>query len=302
MWTSASPVRERVEEAVEFARAQRKPTGQILVEQGILRHDQLARVVADRYGLDYIDLSVYELDMGAVNLIDMEAIRRYQAVPVGFLEDGTLLLAMADPTNVLTVDDIAMLTGQTCALGLGVDRGPQHPDHPSLPGGAARSKRSSKTNPSRRPNSLMDEADKDAPVIKLVHSIIAEAIDQGASDIHIDPVRATCACCCASTACWRPTATLKRAMAASIISRVKIMSEMDISERRVPQDGRFALTVNGRRVDVRVDDTAAGIRRGRLPAHPRQGRHRARLESLGMQRTEQDLFAHASRDPTARCS
>ncbi|HTD58966.1 MAG TPA: hypothetical protein VK672_08740, partial [Solirubrobacteraceae bacterium] len=104
--------REKVEEAVEIARAQRKPTGQILVEQGILRHDQLARVVADRYGLDYIDLSVYELDMGAVNLIDMDSIRRYQAVPVGFLEDGTLLLAMADPTNVLTVDDIAMLTGR----------------------------------------------------------------------------------------------------------------------------------------------------------------------------------------------
>ncbi len=76
--------REKVEEAVELARAQRKPTGQILVEQGVLRHDQLARVVAERFGLDYIDLSVYELDMGAVNLIDMEAIRRYQAVPVGF--------------------------------------------------------------------------------------------------------------------------------------------------------------------------------------------------------------------------
>jgi type IV pilus assembly protein PilB len=104
--------REKVEEAVELARAQRKPTGQVLVEQGILRHDQLARVVAERYGLDYIDLSVYELDMGAVNLLEMEAIRRYQAVPVGFLEDGTLLLAMADPTNVLTVDDVAMLTGR----------------------------------------------------------------------------------------------------------------------------------------------------------------------------------------------
>ena len=104
--------REKVEDAVEIARAQGKPTGQVLVEQGILRHDQLARVVAERFGLDYIDLSVYELDMGAVNLIDMDAIRRYQAVPVGFLEDGTLLLAMADPTNVLSIDDIAMLTGR----------------------------------------------------------------------------------------------------------------------------------------------------------------------------------------------
>ena len=102
--------RERVEQAVEVARARGKLPGQLLVEQGVLRHDQLARVVAERYDLDYIDLSTYELDMGAVNLLDMDAIRRYQAVPVGFLDDGTLLLAMADPTNVLTIDDVAMIT------------------------------------------------------------------------------------------------------------------------------------------------------------------------------------------------
>ncbi len=94
--------REAVEQAVAAARSQRKPTGQVLVEQGVLRQDQLARVVAERFGLDYIDLSVYEPDMGAVNLLSGEAIKRYQAVPVRFMEDGALLLAMADPTNILS--------------------------------------------------------------------------------------------------------------------------------------------------------------------------------------------------------
>src|SRR5579863_66101 len=74
--------RQAVEQAVAAARSQRKPTGQVLVEQGVLRQDQLARVVAERFGLDYIDLSVYEPDMGAVNLLSAEAIKRYQAVPV----------------------------------------------------------------------------------------------------------------------------------------------------------------------------------------------------------------------------
>src|SRR5271166_3701935 len=64
--------RDTVEEAVASARAQGRPTGLVLVEQGVLRHDQLARVVAERFGLDYIDLSVYELDMGAVNLLSAE--------------------------------------------------------------------------------------------------------------------------------------------------------------------------------------------------------------------------------------
>ena len=71
--------RETVEEAVAAARAQGRPTGLVLVEQGVLRHDQLARVVAERFGLDYVDLSVYDLDMGAVNLISAETAKRYQA-------------------------------------------------------------------------------------------------------------------------------------------------------------------------------------------------------------------------------
>src|SRR6201987_3501690 len=100
-----------VEECVELARGQGRPTGLVLVEQGVLRHDELARVVAERFGLDYVDLSLYDLDMGAVNLLNAEACKRYQSVPIGFTEDGTLLLAMADPTNVLTIDDIAMMTG-----------------------------------------------------------------------------------------------------------------------------------------------------------------------------------------------
>src|ERR1700730_18496525 len=89
--------RETVEEAVAAARAQGRPTGIVLVERGVLRHDQLARVVAERFGLDFVDLSVFDLDMGAVNLISSETAKRYQAVPVGFMDDGSLLLAMANP-------------------------------------------------------------------------------------------------------------------------------------------------------------------------------------------------------------
>jgi type IV pilus assembly protein PilB len=289
--------REKVEEAVEIARAQRKPTGQILVEQGILRHDQLARVLADRYGLDYIDLSVYELDMGAVNLIDMEAIRRYQAVPVGFLEDGTLLLAMADPTNVLTVDDIAMLTGRRVrAASASIE------DLNILITRLSRVELSveaivDEQEVQAEAELLMDEADKDAPVIKLVHSIIADAIEQGASDIHIDPGEGDMRVLLRIDGVLSHTSTLKRSMATNIISRVKIMSEMDISERRVPQDGRFALTVGGRRVDVRVTTLPLVYGEGAYLRILDKGATVRDLESLGMQRTEQDRFAYAIARP-----
>ncbi len=288
--------REKVEEAVELARAQRKPTGQILVEQGILRHDQLARVVADRYGLDYIDLSVYELDMGAVNLIDMDSIRRYQAVPVGFLEDGTLLLAMADPTNVLTVDDIAMLTGRRVrSASASVE------DLNILITRLSRVEQSVEAiveeEDAAEAEFVMDEADKDAPVIKLVHSVIADAIEQGASDIHIDPGEGDMRVLFRIDGVLSQTSTLKRSMATSVISRVKIMSEMDISERRVPQDGRFALTVGGRRVDVRVTTLPLVYGEGAYLRILDKGVTVRGLESLGMQRTEQDRFAYAIARP-----
>ncbi len=284
--------REKVEEAVELARAQRKPTGQVLVEQGILRHDQLARVVAERYGLDYIDLSVYELDMGAVNLIDMEAIRRYQAVPVGFLDDGTLLLAMADPTNVLTIDDIAMLTGRRVrSASASIE------DLNILITRLSRVEQSveeivEEDDPSEQ-ELVMEEADKDAPVIKLVHSIIADAIEQGASDIHIDPGEGDMHVLFRIDGVLSQTSTLKRSMATNVISRVKIMSEMDISERRIPQDGRFALTVSGRRVDVRVTTLPLVYGEGAYLRILDKGVAVRGLESLGMQRTEQDRFAYA---------
>jgi type IV pilus assembly protein PilB len=288
--------REKVEEAVEIARAQRKPTGQILVEQGILRHDQLARVVAERYGLDYIDLSVYELDMGAVNLVDMESIRRYQAVPVGFLEDGTLLLAMADPTNVLTVDDIAMLTGRRVrAASASIE------DLNILITRLSRVEQSVEAiveeDEQAEEQLVMDEADKDAPVIKLVHSIIADAIEQGASDIHIDPGEGDMRVLFRIDGVLSQTSTLKRSLANSVISRVKIMSEMDISERRVPQDGRFALTVSGRRVDVRVTTLPLVYGEGAYLRILDKGVTVRGLESLGMQRTEQDRFAYAIARP-----
>src|ERR1700726_4209690 len=169
-----------VEEAVAAASAQGRPTGLMLVERGVLRHDQLARVVAERFGLDYVDLSVYDLDMGAVSLISAETAKRYQAVPVGFGEDGSLLLAMANPTNVLTIDDVAMMTGRRVRaaaasvedLNLLLTRLTQMDE-------SIEDLVEEETDDDAEQNLLVSEADTDAPIIKLVHSIVAQAVQQG---------------------------------------------------------------------------------------------------------------------------
>jgi type IV pilus assembly protein PilB len=245
--------RETVDEAVETARTQGRPTGLVLVEEGVLRHDQLARVVAERFGLDYADLAVFDLDMGAVNLLNPESCKRYQAVPIGFAEGGALLLAMADPTNVLTIDDVAMMTGRRVRpVAASVE------DLNLLLARLARMEDSIEdiveedADAEADDGAILDEADNDAPIIKLVHSIVAQAVQQGASDIHVNPEEGDTRVLFRVDGVLAPAATVKRKMAMGVVSRIKIMGDLDISEKRVPQDGRFALTVDGRRVDIRV--------------------------------------------------
>jgi len=290
--------RETVEQAVAAARAHGRPTGQVLVERGVLRHDQLARAVAERFGLDFVDLAVYDLDMGAVNLIRAETAKRYQAVPVGYTDDGTLLLAMADPTNVLTIDDIAMMTGRRVRvaaasvedLNLLLTRLVQMDD-------SIEDIVDEEPEAEAEPDLLSEGADRDAPVIKLVHSIIAQAVQQGASDIHVNPEEGDTRVLFRVDGVLSPAATIKRRMAMSVVSRIKIMGDLDISEKRLPQDGRFALTVDGRRVDIRVVTLPLVYGEGVVLRILDGGLRVEGLEALGMQDDELKRFTSAIKKP-----
>jgi len=289
--------RDTVEEAVAAARAQGRPTGIVLVERGILRHDQLARVVAERFGLDFVDLAVYDVDMGAVNLISSETAKRYQAVPVGYTDDGALLLAMANPTNVLTIDDVGMMTGRRVRPAAASVE-----DLNLLLTRLVRMDESIEDIVDEETDEdagsvLLDDADSDAPIIKLVHSIVAQAVEQGASDIHVNPEESDTRVLFRVDGVLAPAATVKRRMASGVVSRIKIMADLDISEKRVPQDGRFALTVDGRRVDIRVVTLPLVNGEGVVLRILAQGVVVDNLESLGMQKAEQDRFDTAIHRP-----
>jgi type IV pilus assembly protein PilB len=290
--------RDTVEDAVALARSQGRPTGLVLVEQGVLRHDQLARVVAERFGLDYVDLAIYDIDMGAVNLLSTDAAKRYQSVPVGFAEDGTLLLAMADPTNVLTIDDVAMMTGRRVRavaasvedLNLLLSRLTQADD-------SIEDIVDADDEADEEQDLKVEEADRDAPIIKLVHSIVAQAVQQGASDIHVNPEEGDTRVQFRVDGVLSPAATVKRRMAMGVISRIKIMADLDISEKRMPQDGRFALTVDGRRVDIRVVTLPLVYGEGVVMRILDKGSVVQGLDSIGMQTKELDRFTKAINKP-----
>jgi type IV pilus assembly protein PilB len=242
--------RAAVEHAILTARQSGRRTGQVLVDEGTITSDQLARVIAERFGVDHVDLSVFKVDMTAANLLSSSAARRYEAVPVQFLDDRTVLVAMVDPGNVLAIDDIALMTG-----------------YDVRPAAAAREDVIALVGRLNQLDDVVVEAEEeedelevgdlresadDAPVIKLVHSIIAQGIEQGASDIHFEPVDAEILVRYRIDGVLAEATRIPRKMTSGIISRIKIMAELDIAERRAPQDGRMSLSIDGRKVDIRV--------------------------------------------------
>jgi type IV pilus assembly protein PilB len=139
----------------------------------------------------------------------------------------------------------------------------------------------------------IDEVDDAAPVIKLVRSIVAQAVQQGASDIHVNPEEGDSHVMFRVDGVLTPAATVKRKMAAAVVSRIKIMSDLDIAERRVPQDGRFALTVDGRRVDIRVVTLPLVNGEAVVMRILDKGVSVEDLDSLGMRPEEQARFSAA---------
>jgi type IV pilus assembly protein PilB len=245
--------RERVDEAVDAARTAGRPPEQLLLEWGALTADQLARAIAERNGLDHLDLTVFQVDMAAANLLSTAAAKRYDAVPVAFSGERALVVAMADPTNVLAIDDIALMTGY--------DVRPAVASRDDIAGLMARLTRLDdvvqstvvEDDEEAAPEvvDLRETAD-DAPIIKLVNGIVAQAVEQGASDVHLAPDGSELRVRFRIDGVLQDSATVPRRMVSGVISRVKIMSDLDIAERRVPQDGRVGLNIDGRHVDLRV--------------------------------------------------
>src|SRR4051794_21273398 len=242
--------RESVEIAIDEARSSGRRTGEVLVDRGVLTPDQLARVIAERFGVDHVDLNAFRVDMSAANLLPASAAKRYSAVPVGFGDERTLLVAMVDPGNVLAIDDISLMTGLEVRPAVAAQEDVSaliarlnHIDDMVV----------EEAVPDEGPE-LVDlrESSDDAPVVKLVNSLVAQGVDQGASDIHFEPVGGELAVRFRIDGVLAEATRIPKKLVPGVISRIKIMSELDIAERRVPQDGRTALNIDGRRVDVRV--------------------------------------------------
>jgi type IV pilus assembly protein PilB len=241
--------RERVEQVVGEGRRAGLPLGQALIEARVVDSGQLAQALAERNGLDYVDLNIFDVDKGATTMIDGVKARQYRTIPIAFLAERTLLVATADPANLLALDDITMATGYE------VRRAVASPEDIDALienlGTLAGSVHEVEDEVEAEVIELRESAD-DAPVVKLVHAVIADAVRRGASDIHFEPRTSDMRVRFRVDGVVFDSTTVPRHLVSGLVSRIKIMAELDIAEKRAPQDGRIGLSVDGHYVDLRV--------------------------------------------------
>ena len=295
--------RERVDEVVNEARGAGKPPEALLREHKVIDGDQLSRAIAERYGLDHLDLSRYEVDMGATSLLSVAAARRYKSIPVGYVDKETLVLAMGDPANVLAVDDIQMMTGLNCQVAVAAEE-----DIEALIG-RMNSLESAVSEAVSEEEDLEGEAEvtemhesaDDAPVIKLVYSVLAQAVSRGRLRRPLRGGRGRDE----GPLPGRRSAARDRAGAEADDLRGGLAHQADgrhghRPEKRVPQDGRVGVNVEDRKVDLRVTTLPTQRGEGCTIRILDKDKAMRTLDELGMGGRAGRSSRPLSRSPTAR--
>jgi len=230
------------------------PLARVLLDEHLVDERDLVRVLARSIGLDFVDLREVTVDPAAASLIAESLASRYAAIPIGF-EDDRLIVAMADPANVLAIDDIRAITGREVVPKVAtrgdVEEAIQKmasldnsvSDLAELAAGD-----SVETQDLRALEAVADEA----PVVKLVSMLITRASADRASDIYIEPTERDLRVRFRIDGVLHEIMRTPRSITNAVVSRLKIMADIDIAERRRPQDGRISLRVSGRQLDLRV--------------------------------------------------
>ncbi len=260
------------QEELQRALAEQKGTteklGSVLVRLKLVNEEQLTGFLSRQYGIPSITLSQLDIDPGILRLVPPQIARKYEVLPVKRAAN-TLTLAMADPTNVFALDDVSFMTNlqvlpvvaSQAAIRRAIERNYENQ-------GAAITDVLTELAEDQVSNVEVVDDDEDsggkvdvfelkesadeAPVVKLVNMVLVDAIQKGASDIHWEPYEKVFRIRFRIDGVLHEMLTPPKRLESAIISRLKIMSSLDIAERRLPQDGRIKLRYHAREIDFRV--------------------------------------------------
>ena len=248
---------EQLEQGLRMQKSDPREIGKILISLGHVSKIDLAQALARRLRLGFVEVTERDVDRSVVSLVEEKVLRKYGVVPLR-LENGRLVVAMSDPTNIHSLEDLMMISG-----------------YPVTPVVATEDEIQRVLNKlfamSEEVSEFLEEAGKEsvevdlgdlelgvgaspdeAPIIRLVSSVLQQAVADGASDVHIEPQAREVAVRMRVDGVLREVMTIPPKLKSGVTARLKIIGNLDIAERRVPQDGRFSVTLGGHKIDLRV--------------------------------------------------
>ena len=228
----------------------------VLVSNGLASDAEIAEAVALNTGHRYVDIGVMTIPSDVIGLVPVTLCRKYQMLPIERSGDQ-LKVAMLDPTDIIAIDDVASITDLSINPVVAAADALQQAFERYLRSDDELSDLSEQIGESAGASTVtftetLDEQDSDAPIVRFVNLLITQAINDRASDIHIEPGERYLTVRFRIDGVLHEMQRADRAIQDGIISRLKIMSAIDIAERRRPQDGRLSVTHEGRQVDLRV--------------------------------------------------
>ncbi|MDR3685353.1 MAG: ATPase, T2SS/T4P/T4SS family [Coriobacteriia bacterium] len=243
---------EQLAEAVAVADG--RPLPHVLDELGFANEVTVAQAVASSMGLPYVDIGAYDIDPGAALLLKLDLMRRYAVLPIK-LEDDELTIAMADPANIFAIDDVRIVTGKEIRpvvaaqteLMAAIDKFTASQTNVNDMVGDIEEQAAAGAG-----GDEAEEPGEESVVARLMNQIITESIRSGAGDIYIEPQERDVRIRFRVDGVCQVVNSLPMKLHRQLLSRLKISSGMDIAERRIPQDGRFGVVLDGKSIDFRV--------------------------------------------------
>lgn len=318
---------EELDNAIKQQEASRRSLGHILIELGLTSEWEMAAALGKQLNVPFITLSHYEIDEQVLNTIPREIVRKYKIVPVDKTGD-TLTIALSDPSNIYLLDELKLLTRTEIIPVISFESdimeaiGRYYPDT-GVPTGMAIDEALKEIQDADVKTAIADAlkfeelnieaggdaaedneegaAVNDAPVIQLVNMIISEAIKSGASDIHIEPYEKKLRLRYRIDGKLHEMTNPPKKFQAAIISRIKILSELDIAERRKPQDGRFRVKIQNRPIDFRVSSCPTVHGEKVVMRILDAGNLMLNLEDLGFEPQVKEKFEKAILSPYGMC-
>ncbi|MGC9063869.1 MAG: type II secretion system ATPase GspE, partial [bacterium] len=226
--------------------------GDILYKMGAINEEDLYSALAEIYNVPYVDLDTVSIDPELVKLIPEHISRRYKLIPIR-IDGDKIIIGMANPVNIYALDDVRIITGREVDPVLVSEKQIEKAldriytiqtgiEQTLLDIGA----------PEEETEVTVEILEDEAPVVRLVNLTISQAVQEGASDIHIEPRENEVKVRFRVDGVLHDVMSPPKRIFPTLVARIKILSNMDIAERRLPQDGRFRVTTGGRIVDFRV--------------------------------------------------